>query len=74
VERTWHLLAEGDDGPMIPAMAVEAVIRALLEGRAPPHGARAAARDLELADYEPLFARRRIYTGIRDDSVAATSA
>jgi hypothetical protein len=70
VERTWHLLAEGDDGPMIPAMAVEAVIRALLEGRAPPHGARAAARDLELADYEPLFARRKIYTGTRDEGAA----
>ena len=71
VERSWHLLAEDGDGPMIPAMAVEAVIRALLDGRAPPLGARAAARDLELADYEPLFARRRIYAGIRDEAAAA---
>ena len=70
VQRSWHLLAEGDDGPMIPAMAVEAVIRALLEGRAPRPGARAAMRDVELADYEPLFARRRIYTGTRNDAVA----
>ena len=71
VERSWHLLAEDGDGPMIPAMAVEAVIRALLDSRVPRLGARAAARDLELADYEPLFARRRIYTGTRDDAAAA---
>ena len=24
VERSWHLLAEGDDGPYIPSMAIEA--------------------------------------------------
>ena len=68
VQRSWHLLAEGDDGPMIPAMAVEAVIRGLLAGRSPRPGARAAMRDVELADYERLFARRRIYTGTRDDA------
>jgi hypothetical protein len=28
-------------------------------------------RDLELADYERMFARRRIYTGTRDDAAAA---
>jgi len=71
VERSWHLLAEGEDGPMIPVMAVEAVVRALLYGRAPQPGARPATRDIELSDYERLFARRRIYTGIRDDGVAA---
>ena len=68
-ERSWHLLAEGDDGPLIPAMAVEAVVRGLLGGRAPQPGARAALQELELADYERLFARRRIYTGTRDDGV-----
>ena len=25
--RAWHMLAEGDDGPLIPAMAVEAIVR-----------------------------------------------
>ncbi len=69
-ERSWHLLAEGDDGPMIPVMAVEAVVRALLDGRVPQPGARAAIRDVELADYERLFTRRRIYTGTRDDAMA----
>jgi len=70
VARSWHLTAEGDDGPMIPAMAVEAVVRALLDGRVPPPGARAAIREVELADYERLFARRSIHTGARDDAVA----
>src|SRR4029077_20644706 len=31
-------------------------------------GARAAVRDLDLEDYERLFAERRICTGIRDDA------
>jgi hypothetical protein len=69
VARSWHLVAEGDDGPMIPAMAVEAVVRALVDGHTPQPGARAAIRDVELSDYERLFARRRIHTGTRDDAV-----
>jgi hypothetical protein len=63
IERSWHLLAEKDDGPLIPSMAAAAIIRHCLAGRLPAVGARAAATDLELADYEPLFARRRISTG-----------
>jgi Domain of unknown function (DUF4166)/Saccharopine dehydrogenase NADP binding domain len=67
LKRSWHLLAEGNDGPLIPSMAVEALVRNALEGRWPPPGARAAVRDLELEDYERLFAERTIYTGVRDD-------
>jgi hypothetical protein len=63
IERSWHLLAEGEDGPLIPSMAAEAIIRHCLAGRPPAAGARSAATDLELADYAPLFARRRISTG-----------
>src|SRR5262245_12328223 len=65
IERSWHLLAEGEDGPLIPSMAAEAIIRHCLAGRPPVAGARAAATDLELADYAPLFARRQISTGCR---------
>ena len=65
--RSWHLLAEGDDGPLIPSMAVAAIIRKTLGGQPPVAGARDASRDLELDDYEPLFASRRIVTGLRDD-------
>jgi hypothetical protein len=66
--RSWHLLAEGNDGPLIPSMAAEAIIRNCLADRRPAPGARTAATDLELADYEPLFASKNIDTGFRQDS------
>jgi hypothetical protein len=59
-------LAEGNDGPLIPSMAVEALVRKVLAGHQPAPGARAAVRDLELRDYEALFAGRTIYTGFRN--------
>ena len=48
----------------------EAVIRNALTGNPPPPGARAAVSDVELADYEALFLRRSIYTGIRQPTPA----
>jgi hypothetical protein len=68
VVRSWHLLAEGDDGPLIPSMAIEALIRKWLRGERPAPGARSAVRALELEDYEALFARRAIVFGFRDDA------
>ena len=65
VERSWHMLAEGDDGPMIPVMGVAALVRHAMEGNRPTAGARPAIRDLELSDYEALFAERAIRTGVR---------
>jgi hypothetical protein len=64
--RSWHLIAEGDDGPLIPAMALEALVRRCISGQRPAPGARAAIRELDLADYDRLFARRTIVTGIRE--------
>lgn len=73
VTRSWHLLAEGDDGPLIPSMACQAIIERCFAARRPRAGARAATADLELDDYEALFARRTIYCGTRtSDSAAAT--
>jgi hypothetical protein len=66
--RSWHLLAEGDDGPFIPSMAVAAIIRKMLAGAVPIPGARAATCELELEDYAPFFAARKIATGVRDES------
>jgi len=65
VERSWHLLAEGDDGPFIPSMGIAAIIHRTLEGKKPISGARAAITDLELEDYERLFENRAIVTGQR---------
>ena len=66
VERSWEMIAEGDDGPFIPSMAAEAIVRRRLGGQRPAAGARAATRELELSDYEALFARRQIFSGVRD--------
>ena len=65
IERSWHMIAEGDDGPFIPSMAAEAIIRHCIAGRRPAAGARPATNDLELSDYEAMFTRRCIYTGTR---------
>jgi hypothetical protein len=73
VTRSWHLLAEGDDGPLIPSMACQAIIERCLAARRPVAGARAATADLELEDYEALFARRTIYTGTRTSDPAAAT-
>jgi hypothetical protein len=73
VTRSWHLLAEGDDGPLIPSMACKAIIERCLAGRRPAAGARAATAELELEDYEGLFARRTIYTGTRSSDSGATT-
>ncbi len=66
IERSWHLLAEGEDGPFIPSMAIQAIVLQILAGKIPPVGARAATRELEVEDYEAIFERRRIYTGQRE--------
>ena len=69
VEQSWHLLAEGDDGPYIPSMAIEAIIRKMLDGQRPHAGARPGTRVLELTDYDALFQSRSIFTGFRQDQV-----
>jgi hypothetical protein len=66
IERSWHLLAEGSDGPFIPSMAVQALILHHLAGKKPASGARPAAEELEVYDYEEIFKRRSIYTGQRE--------
>jgi hypothetical protein len=63
--RSWHLLAEGADGPLIPAMAVQAIVLKHLGGMPPRIGARACVDDVELEDYERLFEQRAIYSGER---------
>lgn len=64
ISRSWHLIAEGDDGPFIPAMALVAVINRCLDARKPLPGARPGTQDLELEDYDKLFNARRITTSI----------
>ncbi|MEH7880098.1 DUF4166 domain-containing protein [Rhizobium laguerreae] len=67
----WHLIAEGDDGPFIPVIGVDALVRRLLSGVRPESGARPAAGELQLADFEAAFRRFSITTGIRMEHEAA---
>ena len=69
---SWHMVAEDDDGPFIPSMAVEILVRKLVSGTAPDAGARPALRELTLSDYHRAFADRRIYTGMRRHGDGAT--
>lgn len=62
----WTLIAEGDDGPYIPAMASAALIAKMAGGWRPAPGARPCVGELELADFERLFAPRRIHTAIAE--------
>jgi len=73
VRRSWHMVAEGDDGPLIPSMAVAAIVRNALDGRPPAPGARAATGDLELADYDAVFRPYAIRHGMRDDGALASA-
>lgn len=65
--RSWHVIAEGDDGPFIPAMAAASIVRKLIAGAPPSPGARAALREVELEDYEREFEGLAIRSGVRDD-------
>jgi hypothetical protein len=71
VTRSWHLLAEGEDGPLIPSMAIEALVRKTLTGDGPALGARPAIGALTLQDYEDVFKHRKITTGWRSSSTPA---
>lgn len=55
VERRWTLIARQGGGPEIPTLAAVLIAEQVLAGRMPA-GARDAARLLELAAFEPLFA------------------
>jgi hypothetical protein len=66
VRREWDLIAEGDDGPFIPAMAAAAIIRKCRDNRRPDPGARPALQELEYADFEYFFAQKMIAAGVRD--------
>ncbi|KAF5886209.1 DUF4166 domain-containing protein [Rhizobium sp. PEPV16] len=67
----WHLIAEGDDGPFIPIIGVDALVRRLLTGIRPKNGARPAAGELQLAEFEAAFRRFSITSGIRMENEEA---
>ena len=60
----WTLLADGDDGPYVPAMASACVVKMVMEGRIPQPGARSCERELDLGEFQLFFAARRVRTSI----------
>jgi hypothetical protein len=69
VTRSGHLVAEGEDGPNIPSMAAEILVRRVLDGGPAEPGARAAVSEIELDEYERAFAGRAIRCGERSDEL-----
>ncbi|HWA88622.1 MAG TPA: DUF4166 domain-containing protein [Rhizomicrobium sp.] len=63
--RTWSMIAEGNEGAAIPSIAAYAILTKWLDGRPPAPGARPCTEDLEVEDYERVFAGRAIVTGSR---------
>ena len=63
--RSWHLVAEGDDGPFIPSIAAAETIRNGLLRRWPAEGARPGDREMPLGEFERAFRRLDIHTGTR---------
>jgi hypothetical protein len=74
IERSWHLVAEGNDGPFIPSMGITALIKNILSGKKPASGARPGTRDVELQDYEAIFQTKKIYTGQRETTENSSHA
>lgn len=71
-QRTWSLLAEGGDGPFVPALPAVALIRKLARGEIDRRGATACFDLLSLAEIEQEWRRAhlRIATGWGEEGQA----
>ncbi|WP_026942457.1 SDR family oxidoreductase [Hellea balneolensis] len=65
--RSWHMIAECDDGPRIPSIPAAIMVRKWLRNEGIPSGARTAITDISLADYDSEFTNLNITHGIHDD-------
>ncbi len=65
--RSWHITAGQDHGPEIPCMAAILLARKLARGGALPVGAHACVGLLQLAEFEPEFARWGMVTETVDE-------
>jgi hypothetical protein len=67
-EVSWHLVAEGDHGPRIPALPVVALIRQMMNNDAGPMtGAYAGHQIIGLTDLSPEFEKLDIAYGLQFD-------
>lgn len=66
-EASWHLVAEGDDGPRIPALPVVALVRKMLRAEPPAPGAYSGDDVIRLSDLVPEFDKLNIAYGLQYD-------
>ena len=66
-EASWHLIAEGNHGPRIPALPVVALIRKMLRGEVLPTGAYSGDEIIGLSDLATEFAKLAITYGLQFD-------
>lgn len=63
---SWHLIAEGDDGPNIPIIPVAITVSRILNGNPPEPGARPAIGAVSLDAYSKMFETFDMTSGIWD--------
>ena len=66
-EASWHLIAEGDHGPRIPALPCVALVRKMLRGETPLPGSYSGDEIIGLDDLQPEFAKLDITYGLQYD-------
>jgi hypothetical protein len=67
VRRAWHVAADNDNGPEIPAMAAILLARRLAGGERMPAGAFACIALLKLEEFQPEFDRWGMVTDIVEE-------
>jgi len=66
---SWHLIAEGDHGPRIPALPVVAFVRKILRGDTPDPGTYSGDQIIGLSDLAPEFSKLNISYGLQFDGM-----
>lgn len=74
VRRAWHLAADDDHGPEIPAMPAILLARRLARGELTATGAHTSLGWLRLSDFAPEFALWNMVTDIVDEAPDAHKA
>lgn len=64
---SWHLVAEGDDGPYVPTLPAVALVRKYLRNTPPPSGAYSGDQVINLQDLTPEFEKLNIAYGMQYD-------
>jgi hypothetical protein len=70
--KSWHIVAEGDHGPFIPAIPASIIIKKMLNGTMPAFGAHSAMGVVNLNDYETAFTGLNITSGFRMPDTTTT--